>query len=68
MRFIVVILLLASVASLGYALSGLLRSGGDASDRLQKAMRLRVGFSVTLFLLLLLAWAAGWIEPHGFGQ
>jgi Protein of unknown function (DUF2909) len=68
MRFIVVILLLASVASLGYALTGLLRRGADSGDRLQKAMRLRVGFSVALFLLLLLAWAAGWIEPHGLGE
>jgi len=65
MRLIIVLLLLASAASLAFALSGLLQSGNDASARLQKAMRLRVGFSVALFLLLLLAWQAGLITPHG---
>jgi ABC-type nitrate/sulfonate/bicarbonate transport system substrate-binding protein len=67
MRLIIVILLLASVASLAFALSGLLKSSADSSARLQKAMRLRLGFSVALFLLLLLAWQAGLIEPHGLG-
>jgi len=53
------------MASLGYALTGLLKPGTDRSGRLQRAMRLRIGLSVALFLLLLLAWAAGLIEPHG---
>jgi hypothetical protein len=30
-------------------------------------MRLRIGFSVAVLLLLLLAWATGLIEPHGLG-
>jgi hypothetical protein len=68
MRFIIVILLLASLASLGYALSGLLNNGGDSGARLQRGMRLRIGFSLAVFLLLLLAWAAGLIEPHGLGD
>jgi hypothetical protein len=67
MRLIVVILLLASIASLAFALSGLVKSKTDSSDRLQRAMRLRIGFSVALFLLLLLAWQVGLIEPHGLG-
>lgn len=67
MRFVVVILLLAAVASLGYAASGLMRSGTDSGDRLQKALRLRIGLSVAVFLLLLLAWKAGLIQPHGLG-
>jgi len=65
MRFIIVLLLLAGVASLGYALTGLLKPGQDAGARLQRGMRLRIGFSVAVFLLLLLAWATGLIEPHG---
>jgi ABC-type nitrate/sulfonate/bicarbonate transport system substrate-binding protein len=67
MRFIIVILLLASIASLGFALSGLVRSKANASDRLHRALRFRIGFSVALFLLLLLAWQLGLIEPHGLG-
>lgn len=65
MRLIVIILLLAAVASLAYALGGLLRPGGDAGARLQRGMRLRIGFSLAVFLLLLVAWATGLIEPHG---
>jgi len=65
MRFIVILLLLAALAGLAYALIGLLKPGQDASARLQRGMRLRIGFSVAAFLLLLLAWAAGLIEPHG---
>jgi len=67
MRLIIVLLLLAAIASLAYALTGLLRSGADAGERMQKGMRLRIGFSVAVFLLLLLAWATGLIEPHGLG-
>jgi len=59
--------MLASIASLGYGLSGLVRSRSDSSDRLQRAFRFRIGFSVALFLLLLLAWQLGLIEPHGLG-
>ena len=68
MRLIVIILLLASLASLGFALTGLLGSRSDAGDRLQRGLRMRIGFSVAVFLLLILAWQAGLIEPHGLGQ
>jgi DMSO/TMAO reductase YedYZ heme-binding membrane subunit len=67
MRLLVVILLLASLASLAYALTGLYKSDADAGARLQRGMRLRIGFSVAVFLLLMLAWATGLIEPHGLG-
>jgi hypothetical protein len=67
MRLIIVLLLLAAIASLAFALTGLLRGGADAAERLQRGMRLRIGFSVAVFLLLLLAWATGLIEPHGLG-
>jgi hypothetical protein len=65
MRLIIVLLLLASVASLAYALTGLLKQRDDAGARLQRGMRLRIGFSVAVLLLLVLAWQAGLIEPHG---
>jgi len=67
MRLIVVLLMLASLASLGFALTGLVKPRDDASDRMYRALRLRIGFSVALFLLLLLAWQLGLIEPHGLG-
>jgi hypothetical protein len=67
MRLIVILLLLAALVSLAYALTGLFRADADAGARLQRGMRLRIGFSLAAFLLLLLAWAAGLIEPHGLG-
>jgi hypothetical protein len=30
-------------------------------------LTLRVGLSVLFFVLLMLAWWAGWIRPHGLG-
>lgn len=67
MRLIVIILFVAAIASLAVGASGLLRSRADSSDRLHRALRLRIGFSVALFLFLLLAWLTGLIEPHGLG-
>jgi len=67
MRFIVIVLLLAAAGSLAYAATGLLGSRADSSHRLQRALRLRIGLSVALFLILLLAWQLGLIEPHGIG-
>jgi Protein of unknown function (DUF2909) len=67
MRVIAVILLLAAIASLAYGASGLVKSRADASDRLHRALRLRIGFSIALFLFLLFAWLTGLIEPHPLG-
>lgn len=44
---------------------------GDAQQRqasgarMARTLALRVGLSVALFLLVLLAWHMGWIEPKG---
>ncbi len=52
-------------ASLGVALF-YFRKGGQP-QQLLNALTVRVAVSVLLFILLLLAWYAGWIEPHGLG-
>lgn len=56
--------LLAIVVSLGSALFHLSRKGGDPR-RLARDLTIRVGLSVALFLLLMLAWHLGLIKPHG---
>ncbi len=33
--------------------------------RMARALALRVGVSVLLFLIILLSWAMGWIKPTG---
>jgi hypothetical protein len=61
---IVLLLFVAILASLGSALGFLLRSQGN-SKRMLQALTLRVGLSVLLFVLLLVAWRIGLIQPHG---
>ena len=64
LKILIVLMLVAIVASLGSALFHLSRSGGD-SRKMFRSLALRVGLSVGLFLLLMIAWALGLISPHG---
>jgi cytochrome bd-type quinol oxidase subunit 2 len=63
-KVLVVLIFVAIVASLGSALFHLSRSGGD-SRKMFRSLALRVGLSVGLFILLMVAWAVGLITPHG---
>lgn len=74
MKFIILLALLGIVAALASAGLFMLRKGrpdagaadSDGRDRrMARALAWRVGLSVGLFLLILLAYAAGWIEPSG---
>jgi hypothetical protein len=68
-RIVVVVVFLGIIASLGSALYHLSRGGtdrtADDSRKMARALTWRIGLSVVLFLLLMLAWYAGLIEPHG---
>jgi hypothetical protein len=61
MRYVVIAMLVAIVASLGSALFAMLRPGKDPK-RMVKALSVRVGLSVTLFVLLMLAYYFGLIQ------
>jgi Protein of unknown function (DUF2909) len=37
----------------------------QADKRMARALAVRVGLSVAIFLLILLAWKLGWIAPKG---
>jgi cytochrome bd-type quinol oxidase subunit 2 len=63
-KVLVILIFAAIVASLGSALFHLSRSGGD-SRKMFRSLALRVGLSVGLFILLMVAWALGLITPHG---
>jgi hypothetical protein len=67
LKLIVILLLAAVVASLAAALGSLFRTdrSEETSRRMLRALTLRVALSVTLFILLLLAWQLGLIQPHG---
>jgi hypothetical protein len=62
-RLIIIAVLVAIVGTLGSALFQLAR-GGD-SQQLLRSLTWRIGLSVGLFLVLLIAWRAGLIRPHG---
>jgi hypothetical protein len=61
-RLVIVGMLIAIIVSLGSALVQLTRGG---SDKLVRALTWRIGLSVALFILLMVAWYAGLITPHG---
>ena len=64
MNAIVLVLILVIFFSLGSALIGLLRGGKEGSDKMFKALRMRISLSVFLFILLMFASFMGWIEPN----
>ena len=63
----IVVFLLLVLAALGSAGFFMLRhKEGEADDkRMARALAVRVALSVALFLLILFAWAMGWIHPKG---
>lgn len=72
MKLVIVVALLAILGALaGAGLFMLRRKQDDQSDgaapdkRMARALALRVGLSVSLFLVILLAYVMGWIEPSG---
>jgi branched-subunit amino acid transport protein AzlD len=64
MKWIVIIAFGLIFASLGSALVFMFREKGN-SKNMVKALGMRVGFSVALFLLLLFSNYMGWIQPTG---
>ena len=63
MRYVVIAMLIAIVASLGSALYAMMRPGKDPK-RMVKALSLRVGLSVALFLVLMVGYYFGWITTR----
>ena len=63
-RLLIIAGLLAIVLSLGSALVYFVRGKGDP-QKMGRALTIRVVLSLLLFVLLLVAWQLGWIEPHG---
>ncbi|MDT4331682.1 twin transmembrane helix small protein [Methylomonas sp. MS20] len=67
-KIFVIVAFLAILVSLGSALFHLVRHKSDEDSRkTAKALTFRIGLSLGLFILLVLALAAGLIQPHGLG-
>ena len=63
-RLIVVAVLIGIIASMASAAFQLAGGKGD-SGKMLKALTWRIGLSVALFVVLIVAWKAGIIQPHG---
>src|ERR1700723_4814765 len=63
MKPLIVLALLAIVASLGKALFSM-SSGPEHAARVVQALSWRIGLSVALFLSVLISYHFGWIAPH----
>lgn len=71
MKVLVAIAFLAILASLASALFFMMRGGKDSNDdrrrgsNMARALALRIGLSVLLFICILVAWKLGYIQPTG---
>ena len=72
MTYLAIIGFIAILASLAAAMFFMLKGGGrDKQDgktkanRMAKALAFRVGFSILLFICILIAWRLGYIHPTG---
>ena len=63
-KYFVILILALILISLGKALFHLSSSKPGDSRKLVKALTWRIGLSVLLFVLLLVAYTQGWIEPQ----
>lgn len=65
-KIIIISFLVAILASLGSALYFLIHDR-TGSQRTVKALTWRISLSLFLFILLMLSYYMGWIQPHGMG-
>ncbi|WP_162595204.1 twin transmembrane helix small protein [Variovorax sp. PBL-E5] len=68
MKYFVALAFLGILASLGFALYFMLKDGRDGrakSGGMARALTVRIGLSVVLFLCVLVAWKLGYIQPRG---
>ncbi|MFO1245553.1 MAG: twin transmembrane helix small protein [Ramlibacter sp.] len=68
MTYLVAFAFVAILGSLGTALFFMMKDGrgGKAkTSHMARALAFRVGFSILLFVCILLAWKLGYIQPTG---
>jgi hypothetical protein len=74
MKYLVIAAFIAILGSLGFALLYMMRGGAtDPADshaaprknHMARALAFRVGFSILLFVVVLIGYWMGWIQPTG---
>lgn len=64
MKYLILVFFIFIIYSLGSALYYMMKDG-DGSKRMVKALTMRVGVSIALFIFILFAFWMGWIKPAG---
>jgi hypothetical protein len=71
MKVLVFLAFVAIIGSLASALFFMMRGGREGVDdrqrsgRMARALAIRIGISVVLFICVLVAWKLGYIQPTG---
>lgn len=68
MKYLVALAFIAILLSLGSALFFMLNDGRDGKPKtsnMARALAFRVGFSILIFICILIAWKLGYIMPTG---
>ncbi len=63
-KIIIIVVFLLILFNLGSALVYMLKDSGQG-NRVARSLSWRIGLSVAAFIFLLIAYYAGWVEPHG---
>lgn len=68
MKYFIALAFLAIVASLGSALFFMMQDGRDGkpkTSRMARALTMRIGVSVLVFICILVGWKLGYLHPTG---
>lgn len=68
MKAVIIVLFIGIIAALALAGRAMLRDGRDGAPkthRMVHALAWRVGLSIALFIVLLVSYKMGWIQPTG---
>jgi len=66
-KWLVLVIFFMIVLSLVSAMVQLVRDNRGETRRMVRALTVRIGLSIALFIVLWVTWKMGWIEPHGVG-
>jgi hypothetical protein len=67
-KWLVLLIFFAIVLSLVSAMVQLVHDYKGETRRMVRALTVRIGLSIVLFIVLWMTWKLGWIEPHGVGR
>jgi len=66
-KWLVLAIFFMIVLSLVSAMVQLVRDNRGETRRMVRALTVRIGLSIALFIILWATWKMGWIEPHAVG-